>query len=231
MRKLGFTFLVVIVVCLVFLISSGCVSAQTSNVVTVRAFLSNPQPQQGENISVLFFFQNNSNDSLTINYVGLHFDWMPADSFYGLNSSSSPIIVPAEGTYTFPRSINITVPADATVSVHTYYVGVDGTEGASETAFSVSSDVADFLVVSNGQSTTPSTSTNSGQPTNQQNLILYAAVGAAIIIVVLLVLVLVMRKNRTKPKKTPNQETNLPPPPPPTSPSEKKPTSGPDFDI
>ncbi len=230
MRKLGFSFLVVIVVCLVFLISSGCVSAQTSNVVTVRAFLSNPQPQQGETISVLFFFQSNSNDSLTINYVGLHFDWMPADSFYGLNSSSSPINIPAEGNFTFPRPINITVPADATLGAHTYYAGVEGTEGASETAFSANSDPADFLVVSNGQSTTPSTSTNSGQPANQQNLVLYAAIGAAIIIVVLLVLVLVIRKNRTKPKKTPNQETNLPPPPP-SSPSEKKPTSGPDFDI
>src|ERR1700690_4097329 len=161
MKKLGFSFLVVIVICLVFLISSGCVSAQTSNVASVRAFLSNPQPQQGETINVLIYFQSNSTDSQTINYVGLHFDWMPADSFYGFNLSSTPITVLAGGNYTFSNPINVMVPADATVGAHSYYVGVDGTEGASGTVFSVSSDVAQFLVVSNGQSTTtPSTSTN-----------------------------------------------------------------------
>ena len=140
MRKLGFSFLVVIMVCLILLISSGFVSAQTSNVASVRAFLFNSEPQQGETISVELFFQSNSTDALTINYVGLHFDWMPADSFYGFNLSSTPIIVQAGGNYASPNPINVTVPEDAKVGVHTYYVGVDGTEGASATPFSVNSD-------------------------------------------------------------------------------------------
>ncbi len=231
MKKLGFSVLAVFVVCTVLLISSGLVSALTSDQAVLRALLSNSQPQQGETITALIFFQNNSTDSVAITYVGLHFDWMPTDGFYGFNLSSAPVTVQAGGSYVFSSPITVTVPEDSTVGVHTYYLEIDGTQGASETTFSFDSDTVELLVDSNGQATPTPSSTNSGGQPADQNLLLYGAIGAAVIIVVLLVIVLVMRKNRTQPKPAANQGTNQPETPPPPPSPEKKPNPEQDFDI
>jgi hypothetical protein len=55
---------------------------------------------------------------------------MSADSFVGRDLSADPVVVPAYGFYVFdPMAISI--PANVSAGLHSYFVGIDGTEGAS----------------------------------------------------------------------------------------------------
>jgi hypothetical protein len=209
----------------------GFASALNQDEAATHVFFVPETAQPGQTISVTIFFTSTSTDELTINYLGLHFDWMASDQFYGYNFSSTPITVPVGGDPHMFNPINIQIPADATIGTHTYTIGIDGTQGSSVTPFSWSSTPATITVVgSNGQTTGPTpTSTNPGAtpPAGQPDLLLFGVIGAVVVIVVILVLVLMMQKKRTHPKPVDNQGSTQPetPSPPPKSNPEQ------DFNI
>jgi hypothetical protein len=186
-------------------ICMGVVSALNANEASVLTFPSSTTVQPGGTMSVRIIFNNNSTDTLQLTRVGLRFDWMSEGQFYGfdLSSSQANITVPAGNSYPFEQAITIQIPTNVTLGSHTYYVGVDGTQGADNTAFSWDSPTTAIDVVGYGgtvTTTTPSTSTTTpSTPAAQQNWLLYGAI-AAIVVIVVLVLVVFMMKMRKKPK-------------------------------
>ncbi|MBN1784521.1 MAG: hypothetical protein JW815_02160 [Candidatus Bathyarchaeota archaeon] len=94
-------------------------------------------------IAAIYIKNSNSSDILTIQYVGIQFDWMASDQFFGYDLSSDPIVL-APSAEQFLDSINILVPEDATVGEHSYFVGIDGLEGAK--AFSWDSETFTLIV-------------------------------------------------------------------------------------
>ena len=211
------------------LLCSGLTSALTQDEASVRVFLVPDTLQPGQSVTIQIFFISNSTDDLQITNVGIHFDWMPTDGFYGYDLSSAPVtIASGSGPYAFSQII-VTVPANVTSGVHTYFVGIDGTQGTTATLFSWSSSVTGVEV--GGNNTAAPTPTNSGgQPNGSSNLILYGAIAAVVIIVVLLIIVLMARKKRTKPAQ-PKPETK-PAPTEPEKPSpEKNPGAEQDINI
>ena len=192
-----------IVVFLVAFLCSGLVSAATvtlnSDQASVRAMVSDPVPNAGDSISVSIFFQNNYTESLQITFIGLHFDWMPSEGFYGFNLSSTPVNVTSGSDYFFQQPINVNIPSSVN-GVQGYYVGVEGTVGASSDTFSINSASAEILVSGTGVTSTPSSSTNSNDQSSN-SLLLYIAVIVVVVMVLLLILVMVMRKKRKHPEQ------------------------------
>ncbi len=213
-----------IAVFLVAFLCGGLVSAATvtlnSDQASVRAMVSDPEPNAGDSINVSIFFQNNYTESLQIDFIGLHFDWMPSEGFYGFNLSSTPVTVASGSDYFFPQPINVNIPSGVN-GVQGYYVGVEGTVGASSDTFSINSASAEILVTGTGPTATPSSSTN---PNDQSSnlLLLYVAVIVVVVMVLLLILVMVLRKKRKHPEKP--AETSAQPS------SEQKPSEQ-DFSI
>jgi hypothetical protein len=225
--SLRISFILTIVV-FVFL-CNGLVSALNTEEATVHAIFPVEFLQAGQTTTVTLFFTSTSADELKITNVGIHFDWMPSDTFLGFNLNNSVVTIPSGGgTYEFPP-VTIQVPITVTNGTHTYFIGIDGTQGASSTPFSWDSPTAIKEVVGGSANPTP-TSTNSGgeQPEGQSNLLLYGAIAAVAVIVVLLIVVVMMRKKRTGSKSAVTQEAGSQPKP---SATEKKPNSEQDFNI
>ena len=182
----------------------------------------------GQSSNVTLLFSNVSNDTLKITYVGIHFDWMPTDTLLGYNLSQTPITVDALGGQVFPP-ISVSVPLSTSTGTHGYFVEFDGLQGTSQTTFTWDSATG-TEDVSGGSSTTSSspTSTNSSGGSGDSTLILYAAVIVAVVVIVAaLIMFMTMRKKRAKPQSTPKQSPSSPETPAP----EKKPETGPDFNI
>ena len=190
-------------VLLLAFLCGGLVSAATvtlnSDQASVRAMVSNPTPNAGDQIQVSIFFQNNYTESLQIDFIGLHFDWMPSEGFYGFNLSSTPVTVASGTDYFFQQPINVNIPSGVN-GVQGYYVGVEGTVGTSSDTFSINSASAEILVSGTGPTATPSSSTT---PNDQSSnlLLLYVAVIVVVVVVVLLIFVMILRKKRKRPEK------------------------------
>ncbi|MCL4430457.1 MAG: hypothetical protein M1167_06865 [Chloroflexi bacterium] len=222
---------IILTILTVAFLFSGFAAALNQDEASVHSFFSTTTLQPGQTVTVSVFFTSNSTDALTINDIGLHFDWMDSGGFFGFDLSSAPVTVPSGGTYMF-NQISIQVPANVTLGDHTYYVGIDGTQGASSTAFSWNSPTLTVVVAgSSGQTTGPTVtvapSGGGGQPSGQPNLLLYGAIGAVVVIIVLLVIVLLVRRKRTKPQPETNQPASQPETPKP----EEKPSPEQDFNI
>jgi len=222
--------LIVTIITIAFL-CSGLVAALNSNEASIQTFFSSQTIQPGQTVTVRIFFASTSADELQITNVGIHFDWMPSGGFYGYDLSSAPVAISSGGGNYMFDEIAVQVPANVSAGSHSYYVGVDGTQGSSSSApFSWDSPTSTIEVYGNSQTTAPtSSSTNSGggQQNGQQNLLLYGAIGAAVVIVALLIIVLVVRKKRTQPRSATNQGAGQPETPSP----EQKPNSEQDFTI
>jgi hypothetical protein len=67
---------------------------------------------------------------LTIYYVGIHFDWIPADGFYGVDLNSTPGYVSSSNSI-LSESFSVQIPTNVTEGPHTYAVGVDGIDSSS----------------------------------------------------------------------------------------------------
>jgi hypothetical protein len=89
------------------------------------------------------YIKNSNSDILTIQYVGVQFDWMASDQFFGFDLSYEPIVL-APSVEQFLDQISIFVPEDATLGEHSYFVGIDGLEG--EEAFSWDSQIFTLIV-------------------------------------------------------------------------------------
>ena len=212
---------------------TGFVVALNQDEASVHAFFSTTTLQPGQPVTINVFFNSNSSDSLKLTRIGLHFDWMTADGFYGFDLSSTPVTVASGGTYMF-NQITIVVPTNVTLGEHSYYVGIDGTQGTSSTAFSWNSPTSAIVVAgSNGQTTGPTATTaptNGGSQSGQPDLQLYGAIGAVVVIVVLLIIVLLLRNRKPKPQQAKEQVANQPKTPEPEQKHEQKPEEQ-DFDI
>jgi hypothetical protein len=215
--------LAILTVLTAILLCSGFVSALNSDEAIAHAIFSATPLQAGQPAQVTILFSTTSTDNLTIDYVGINFDWMPSGDFFGYNLTSEPITVLAGGSTVF-NQMTIQVPTTAFSGDHTYVIGIDGTQGLSQTPFSWTSSNS-TVQVTGGIIATP-TPNSGGQP-GQADVLLYAAIGAAIIIIALLLMVLLVRRKRAQPTSKAKQDETKPASPSP----EKKPSSEQDFSI
>jgi len=120
---------------LICILCCGLVFALNQDEASVTLSPQNPTGYPGDTISIRITFKSNYAEQLGIYNIGLHFDWMPEDSFSGHDLSDSPVTVPSQGTYVFDPII-IQIPFNASAGAHSYFVGVDGTEGFAGSIFS-----------------------------------------------------------------------------------------------
>lgn len=231
MKHLKITLIAATAIMILAIVCSGLVAAQNPEESFVRGILSNPNPNAGDLITVQVFFHNNSTSTITLYFVGVHFDWMPTNNLFGFNLSSlNPQITVAAGQdYFFQQPINVKIP-ETVNGVHSYFVGIDGYD-PSGNLVSLTSDPAEFEVNGTGATLGP-TSTNTN-PTNQQgggsipDIIVYGAIIAVVAVVVILLAVLLMRRRR-KPESKPVENASTQPA---SKQPEQKPSSGQDFSI
>ena len=79
-------------------------------------------------IATIYIKNNNATEILTIQYVGIQFDWMASDQFFGYDLSSDPVVLSPSADQ-FLDSLTILVPEDTTLGEHSYFVGIDGLKG------------------------------------------------------------------------------------------------------
>jgi hypothetical protein len=212
----------------------GFAAALNQDEASTHVIFSPESALPGQTVSVVIFFTSTSTDQLQLSYMGLHFDWMPSDQFYGFNLSSAPITYPAGGEPYMFNPINIQIPATASPGLHTYTIGIDGTQGTGDSAtpFSWSSTPATLTVLGDGTTSVSPTPTNTnsggGAPNGLNSVLIFGALGAVIVVIVLLVLVLLVRRRKTQPKPAAKQEA---PQSQPETPGESPPKSKPEEDF
>lgn len=186
------------------LICVGFVAALDQNQASVTTFPSSQNVNPGQTVGITIIFANNSPDTLTLTNVGVHFDWMEGGGFYGFDLTNSPVTVQAGGNYPFTQPISIQVPTTATAGQHTYYVGVDGTQGTSNAPFSWDSPTSTITVGTGGVVPTGTSHPTSGGNSQGggQDLLLYGVLSVIVVILVLVIVFLVMRM-RKKPASNP----------------------------
>lgn len=124
---------------LVFSLLCGVGNALEQNEIGVSVVFTSQSAYPGSGAIASVYLVNNSTDILTIQYMGIHFDWMPSDQFLGYDLSDNPVVIPNSANHIFD-SITIIVPADATLGEHSYFVGIDGFKGTTD-VFSWNSQV------------------------------------------------------------------------------------------
>lgn len=202
---------------------SGLVAALDQSSLSATSVFSKNAPNVGGQVTVRITVQNNANEALQITHVGVNFDWMDNGGFWGPDLSSSPASVPAGGSYTTPPFV-VQVPTNVTVGSHTYFVGVDGTEGSNQADFYWNSSSTPIIIVpanATGTTTVPTTNPTGGggngtSSTSPLSLIIYGVVIAIVAVVIIALVVMFMQKRR-KPK--PSNE----PPAAPTTPAAEQP--------
>jgi hypothetical protein len=120
---------------LICILCCSLVFALNPDEASVSMFWSSQKVYPGDTVSVRITLKSNYAEQLKIYYIGLHFDWMDPDGFYGSDLSDSPVIVPSYGTYIFDV-IAVQIPLNVSTGSHSYFVGIDGTEGVSFSSFS-----------------------------------------------------------------------------------------------
>ena len=120
-------------ICFIFIFSQffSVGNALEENEIIVSVVLTSQTGYPGSGAVASVFLVNNSTEILTIQYVGINFDWMPSDQFLGHNLSEDPVFVPSSTNHIF-EAINIIVPPDASLGEHNYSVGIDGIKGTTE---------------------------------------------------------------------------------------------------
>jgi hypothetical protein len=228
MKALKISLLIFTAFLAVLIVSSGLVCAITSDQVYIKGIVPSQQISVGERVPVAVFFHNNSTETVTLDYIGVHFSWMPSETLYGYNLSSTPITVAANKDYFFPQYINVTVPAGAGGS-QSFYVGVDGTDSSSN-PFSFNSNTVELVVSGGGPTSTPTNNGNgSGNGSNGlPSIVLYGIIVAVIAVVAVLLVVVLMRRGKKPSKPTTQPSENQPAPP---KPDEEKTGTGQDFSI
>ena len=196
-----FQIMLVATIIAVISISTGLVYALDSNELSAQPILSEETLNPGDTVTVRINLQSNTNQQLQIQQIGIHFDWMPTDGFYGPNLSSNPVTIQSNGIYTSPPFI-VQVPSNTTAGPHDYFVGVDGLEGTDQTVFSWNSPELTIQIFSGSTQSTPTptptiTSGGGEQTQSPLNLLLYGTVIAVVTVVVIAVIVtLIGRKRR-----------------------------------
>ena len=127
--------LIAIPICIICVLNVGLVSALNQNEVSVSPSWSTEVHYQGDTAIITLILTSNSSDTLTIDHIGIHFDWMAADSFVGRDLSANPVVVPSYGVHIFD-AMAVQIPANVSAGSHSYFIGVDGTQGTFSVTFS-----------------------------------------------------------------------------------------------
>jgi len=117
--------LTLIAICIMCALSINLVSALNPDEASVSLSWSSQTYYQGDSMIFRITFQSNSPDVLQIYKIGLQFDWMPSDAFYGRDLSAAPVSILGYGNYTFDY-MTISVPFNVSAGSHSYFVGIDG---------------------------------------------------------------------------------------------------------
>jgi hypothetical protein len=113
---------------LVLSLLCGTCSGLEQEEITSYVVLTTQDAYPGHSILAAIYIKNNSPELLTIQYAGIHFDWMASDQFFGYDLSDDPVVLSSSADQ-FLDSISIPLPDDATSGEHSYLVGIDGLEG------------------------------------------------------------------------------------------------------
>jgi hypothetical protein len=127
--------LVAISISIICILCCGLVFALNPDEASVSLIWSSQPVYNGDIAFIRINFESNSADQLKIYRLGLHFDWMPPNEFYTSDFSANPVFIPSYGTHIFDV-ITIQIPLNVTTGSHSYFVGVEGTQGFSPSAFS-----------------------------------------------------------------------------------------------
>jgi len=84
---------------------------------------STPLYYQGDSVSLKLILSSKSSEVLTVYYIGVHFDWMEEESFYGRDLSEDPVTVESLKVHVFDP-MAITIPSDVSVGIHNYTIGI-----------------------------------------------------------------------------------------------------------
>jgi len=158
---------------LVLSLFCGVGNALEQTDLTSYVVLTSQNAYPGHSMIASIYIKNSNSDILTIQYVGVQFDWMASDQFFGFDLSSDPIVL-APSVEQFLDQISIFVPEDTPLGEHNYFVGIDGLEG--EEAFSWDSQTFTLIVQDpkkeeyNGLLTQMSTNITAYENKNYQSL-------------------------------------------------------------
>jgi hypothetical protein len=211
MKTLRFALVAMFIATVFF--TGALVSALDTNALSAYPVLSKETANPGNNLAIRITLQSNTDQQLLIQRIGVNFDWMASTDFVGVDLSSSPITLSANGSYT-SQPFFITVPLNATLGSHSYFVGIDGQEGTDQTDFSWDSGQFTVLVASSSDQSTPTSSANTpvptatptaGEPQNPLALLLYGTV-IAIVAVIVVAVIFTMRSKRRGKTATPAAE-------------------------
>ena len=135
--------LIAVFMSILCLFSTGLVSALSQGDISVMPSWTSPTVGVGSITAVTIRLTSSSSDALTIYRVGVHFDWMDSGSFFTLDLTDDPVVVPSQGIQIF-QQMTIQVPANVSAGSHSYSIAIDGTQGDSATSFSW--DSSDFAL-------------------------------------------------------------------------------------
>jgi heme/copper-type cytochrome/quinol oxidase subunit 2 len=119
--------LIAVSIIIVCVFSVSLVSALEADEASVSLSWSSETIYQGGRVNVIITFQSNSADELDIEYVGIQFDWMASDAFYGRDLSANPVTIASGGSHTF-EAIGINIASDVSAGEHSCFVGIDGVQ-------------------------------------------------------------------------------------------------------
>ena len=103
----------------------GVGNALEQNELVASVVMTNQNAYAGGTILASIYLKNNSPDILTIQKVGIQFDWMPLDQFLGYDLSDKPIVIIPSADQ-FVDTIPIILPENVTLGEHSYFVGING---------------------------------------------------------------------------------------------------------
>lgn len=125
-------------------LSSGLVFALEPDEASVTPSWSTQTIYPGSTVSLGVIFQSNSSSELEVYSIGVHFDWMPAGSFYGHKFTENPIQIVGYGVKAFD-AILLNIPSNVSAGEHSYFIGIDGLQNSAE--FSWSSPSFDITIL------------------------------------------------------------------------------------
>ena len=127
--------LLVILIGMICVLNVDFVFALEQDDFSVSPDWSTPLYYQGDIVSLKLILSSNTPETLTVYYIGIHFDWMEEDSFHGRDLSSDPATIESSEVYVFDP-MAITIPEDVSVGYHNYTLGIQVSEGTSSTIIS-----------------------------------------------------------------------------------------------
>lgn len=124
--------LLVLSISVLFFVNVELASALDQDDFSVSPSWSTPLYYQGDSVSVKLILSSKTTETLTVYYVGIHFDWMEEGSFFGRDLSDQPVVVESSEVHVFDP-MAVTIPSDVGVGEHNYTIGIHLAEGASPT--------------------------------------------------------------------------------------------------